>query len=121
MQNQNPELTIYYDNDSAKARMTLAYAMSLTTKVNRQEIHNAEISETILRQLLSRLNVSPKEILNKAHSYYKEVIKGRDFTDQEWLCILRKNPTLLKCPIATYRNQTVLCQTPTDIFKLLRA
>jgi arsenate reductase (glutaredoxin) len=121
MQTTNPELIIYYDNESPKARMTLAYAMSLTSKVNRQEIHQVEISETILRQLLSRLNVSPKEILNKAHSYYKEVIKGREFTDAEWLCILRKNPTLFKCPIASYRNHTILCETPTDIFKLLRA
>jgi hypothetical protein len=35
-----------------------------------------------------------------------------------WLDVIMHNPQLLKAPIAIFNGKAVLCQKPTDVFKL---
>lgn len=121
IQATDQELTIFYNNESSSGKQTLAIAHSLSNHVNKQEVNSAYLSATILKQLLSKLNMSPKDIMNRAHPYYQQTIRGRDFSDDEWISILQKNPFLLKAPIVCYKGKVVLCNTPTDIFKVTSA
>jgi arsenate reductase len=121
IQSTDQELTIYYNNNTQAGRMTLALAHTLSNHVNKQDLTSAFISTTTIKQLLSKLNMTPKELMNKAHPYYQEAIRGRDFDDNEWMSVLQKNPFLLKAPIVCYKGKAVLCNTPTDIFKVLKS
>jgi arsenate reductase len=62
----------------------------------------------------------PKELMNKAHPYYQANIRGKEFTDEDWLNVIKYNPSLLKAPIAIRGDKAVLCTNATDIYKLTK-
>ncbi|SDK40699.1 arsenate reductase [Catalinimonas alkaloidigena] len=119
MQLVNDELVLLYNGDSSRGKKTLAYALTMTKRINRQEISSAMISTTVFRVMLDKLGLRPKDLMNRADPYYQACVRGRDFHDEEWLHLLRKRPDLLRAPIAMYRGKAVLCETPTDIFRLM--
>jgi arsenate reductase len=67
------------------------------------------------------LGIHPKELLNKAHPYYREHIKGREFDNESWLKVLQYNPDLIKAPIAIRGKKAILCLNSTDIHRLVES
>ena len=113
------DLVLLYNSDNAKDRKTLAYALTITKKVNRQELNSVRISDTLFRMLLERLNIDGKKLLNKADPYYQENIKGRDLTTEEWYNVLKSRPSLLRSPVAYYKDRAIICETPTDVLRVV--
>ncbi len=112
------ELIIYYDNNSNSSRQTLAYAKSMSNHVNAIPYNSGAISKTKWREVLKLLQLTPKELMNRADPKYQAQIKGHEFDTESWLNILASNTDLIKAPIAIYRNKAILCNSPTDILKL---
>ena len=104
------ELTLVYDSTTNEGRKALAYAYSLATKVNKQDVSEVSLSTTFVRQVLKQLNLRPKDLLNRAHPYYQEHLRGRDLDGEGWLQVLTHNPGLLKAPIALQGDKAVLCE-----------
>lgn len=120
MKIDNKEIMLYYDPNTSVGKKTRAYAYSLTPHINDIEYHKVKFTTTIWRQLLSLLELEPKELLNKAHPYYQEHIRGRKFDDEGWLNILMRNPDLIKGPIVIKGTKAILCTNPTDVYRLLK-
>lgn len=118
MQVLDKELVLFYDENSYKGKQTLAYAHTITKAVNRQELSQSNLSPTIFKIILEKLNVNAKELLNKADNEYRQDVKGKEFDEEGWLNVIRKSPNLLKSPVAMYHGKAVVCNTPTDILKL---
>ncbi len=113
------ELSLIYDGNSSKGKQTLAYAMTITDRVNKQDLNSVRVSSTLFEIMLTGLGVEGKAVINKASPLYQETMRGRDLSYEEWFSILRKHPYLLKAPIAMYKGKVVLCNTPTDVLKVL--
>lgn len=114
------EVMIFYDASSSQAKKTLAYAHTLTNHVKEIEYQKSPLTTTMWKGLLFKLDIEPKELLNKAHPYYQKFIRGRSFDDEGWLNIIRKNTNLIKAPIVIKGNKAILCTNPTQIFSLLQ-
>ena len=112
------ELVIYFDNKSNSHRKTRALAYSITRHVHEIDFDHFKMTKLMWSDLLSLLNMKPKNILNKAHPKYQSLIARHDFQDDDWLEILVKNPDLIKAPIAVYDGKAILCENPQDILKL---
>lgn len=112
------ELTLVYDSTTNEGRKALAYAYSLATKVNRQDVSEVSLSTTFVRQVLKQLNLRPKDLLNRAHPYYQNNLRGRDLDTEGWLQVLAHNPLLLKAPIALQGNRAVLCEPASLIYTI---
>ncbi|MGB3618472.1 MAG: glutaredoxin, partial [Catalinimonas sp.] len=108
MQIVSEELILFYNGESSRGKKTLAYAQTLTKRINRQELNSVRVSTTIFRMMLDRLQLRPKDLLNRADPYYQSCVRGRDFAPEQWLDLLRKRPDLLKAPIAMYRGKAIL-------------
>ncbi len=119
MKTPEKELLLYYDPNSSVGKKTRAYAHSLTKHVRDVEIQKTRFTTTQWKQILNMLNLDPKKLLNKAHPYYQQHIRGRSFDEEGWLNILSNNPDIIRAPIVIKGNKAVLCDTPTDIYKLL--
>lgn len=104
------ELTLVYDSTTTEGRKALAYACSLAPKVNKQDVSAVSLSTTFVRQVLKQLKLRPKDLLNRAHPYYQENLRGRDLDSEGWLQVLAHNPGLLKAPIALHGDRAVLCE-----------
>jgi len=112
------EFILLYNNDNDKDRKTLAYALTISKKINRQEINSVRISDTLFGMFLDRLRVDGKMLVNKSDPYYQENIRGHELTNDEWYSVLISRPSLLRSPVAMYRNKCVICETPTDVYRV---
>ncbi|TNE30603.1 MAG: glutaredoxin [Bacteroidetes bacterium] len=112
------ELTLLYNARNSRDRQTLAYALTITSHVNKQEVSSVPISGTLFRILLDRFDGEPKSLLNKADPEYQRIHKGREYNPAVWIEAIKRRPELLRAPIAMYKGKVVLCDTPTAILKL---
>jgi arsenate reductase len=112
------EILIYYNASSPSDRKTIAHAQSTGQKIRTLEHSKSRSTTTNWKSLLKSLDKHPKELMNKADPYYQANIKGKEFNMHGWLNILQNNPGLIKHPIALKGSQAIICQTPTDIYKL---
>ena len=119
MKTHERELLIFYDSKSSTDRKTIAFARSTGHKLKTYDHSKNSATTTLWRGILNSLDKHPKEILNKAHPYYQEHIRGREFDKESWLKVIRYNPDLIKAPIAIRGNRAVLCSNPTDIYQLM--
>ncbi len=118
MKTHDREIQIYYSSESSSARSCVAHAQSLSSSIKTYDYAKTPSNSTSWRQILKALDIHPKELLDKSHPYYREHIKGRDFNMTGWLEIIRKNPFLLRAPIAMRGDRAIFCERPTDIYKL---
>ena len=113
------DLVLLYNSENAKDRKTLAYALTITQKVNRQELNSVRISDTLFRMMLASLEMDGKKLLNKSDPFYQTNIKGRDLDSDEWYNVLCSRPSLLRSPVAYYKNRAIICETPTDVLRVI--
>jgi arsenate reductase len=118
MKTHQREILIYYNPNSSSDRQTVAHALGTGMIIRTYHHDQAPSTTTSWKTILESLNMHPKDLLNKADPYYQENIKGKEFDDEDWLNVLKRNPHLIKSPIAMKGNKAILCQTPTDIYKL---
>jgi len=116
----NKEFTLFYDSKNNLGKQTLAYSKTLSQKINKQDLNKTKLSMTVLRILINTMGIKAKSLMNKSHPYYQKNLKGKNFDENDWLTILQQNLHLIKAPIAYTKNKAILCETPTDVFKMLR-
>lgn len=112
------EILIYYNPDSSSDRRTVAHAQGISRHIKTYSFAQSPSTGTSWQQILKALNLHPKDLLNKAHPYYQQYIRGRDFDEEGWVNVLKRNPEIIKAPIAMRGNRAIICGTPTDIYKL---
>ena len=118
MKTNNREILLYFDPNSSPHKKTVAYAKSIVSHVRTYEFSQTPSTGMSWRQIVTSINKHPKELLNKAMPEYQNHIRGREFTSEGWLKILQYNTHLLKAPIAIRGKKAILCESPTDIYKL---
>ena len=118
MKTQKNEIFVYHNRSSSRAKKVLALARTISSNVRDVEYHKTPLTTTLWEQLLSKLDLRPKDLLNRADPYYQDKIAGRDFTRQSWLRILINNPDLIKAPIVVCGDKAILCNNPSDILQL---
>ena len=118
MKRPENEILVYYDRNSSRAKKVLAYARTLSNHISEVEYHKTRFTPTMWRQLLQSLSLEPKALLNKAHPYYQDNVRGRDFDEEGWLNVLIRNPDLIRAPIVVKGSRAILCNNPTDILAL---
>ena len=112
------EILIYYNPDSSNDKKTVAHAQGLVPHVRAYSFDKAPSNGTSWQQIIRSLNLHPKDLMNKAHPYYQENIRGREFNEEDWLNVIRFNTGMLKAPIAIRGDKAVLCTSATDVYRL---
>lgn len=118
MKTHKREILIYYNPESSSDRKTVAHAQSVVPHVTTYAFGKTPSTTTSWHMILQALDMHPKEILNKANPYYQKHIRGKEFDEDSWCNILKYNSTLIKAPIAIRGHRAILCNNPTDIYKL---
>lgn len=118
MKTHQREIMIYYNPESSSDRKTVAYARGVVPHLKTYAFHQTPSTGASWQHIIEALGLHPKELLNKAHPYYQQHIRGREFDEESWIKVLRYNPDLIKAPIAMRGGRAILCCTPTDIFRL---
>jgi arsenate reductase (glutaredoxin) len=114
----NIEIQLYVKANCSKSKKAIAYAKSHSNNVNTIDLAKTKGTGTIWQSILSKLDKSPKQLLDKSQPYYQKNIRGCDFEDRDWTFLLMNNPELVRSPIAVRGNKAIILDNPTDIFKI---
>lgn len=114
------EIVLLYNTGSPTGKQTRALVQTMYQNVNTFEYVKVRFTTTIWRNLLDRMGLRPKDLMNRAHPDYQNNIARKDLDDEGWLNVIMQHPYLIKAPIAITSNAVILCLKPTDVLKLGR-
>jgi len=99
--------TIYHNPRCKKSRAGLEHLKSRTKDFEVIEYLKDPFTEEELKKLLMKLNKKPVDMIRTQEAVYRSDLKGRNFTDEEWIKIMLENPKLIKRPIVVKNNKAV--------------
>ncbi len=110
--------TIYHNPRCKKSRACLTYLQENETPHMVVEYLKTPLSKEIIARLLMKLNKKPNEIIRRQEEVYKKELKGKTFTDEEWIKIILENPKLLQRPIVESKYRAVIADPPEKVEEL---
>jgi len=110
--------TIYHNPRCSKSRAGLAYLESKEVEFQVVDYIKNPLAKKELKELLMKMNLKPIEIIRTQEDLYKSDLKGKKFTDDEWIRILIENPKLMQRPIVSKKHKAILAQPPEKISEL---
>jgi len=112
-------MTIYHNPRCSKSRETLALIQSKGIEPVIIEYLKNTPTVKELKQLLMKLNMKPQQLIRKSEPLYKEKLKDKNFTDNEWLKIMTENPILIERPIVVKGNKAVIGRPPENLLEII--
>ncbi len=112
-------ITIYHNPKCRKSRTGLQYLQDKGLEHTVIEYLKTPFTREQFKELLMKLNMRPAEIVRTQEDEFKEKLKGKTFTDEEWITILLENPKLIQRPIVVKNHKAVLGQPADEIDRLL--
>ncbi|WP_198439815.1 arsenate reductase family protein [Pareuzebyella sediminis] len=112
------EIVLFYNPNHPGSQKTLAYAMGEGLPLRDVDIIKNQFTGTQLEELAGRLGLPIDGLVNKEHPHYDKHYANADFDDEGWIKIMRKNPVLIKEPIAIRGHKAIIVNTPSDLSRL---
>jgi arsenate reductase len=112
-------IQIYHNPKCRKSRAGLDYLKTKGLDFEVIEYLKTGLTIEMLQQLLQRLNVKPVELVRTQEDYFKQQLKGKNFSDEEWIQIIVENPKLLKRPIVIHNYKAVWADPADEADKIL--
>jgi arsenate reductase (glutaredoxin) len=61
-----------------------------------------------LKRIIMKLNRKPFQVIRTQEEMYRKELRGKSFTDDEWIDIIIQNPKLLQRPIVEGKYRAVV-------------
>ena len=113
-------IKIYHNPRCKKSRAGLEYLKGKNVEFEVIEYLKDPISEKELKDILIKLNMKPQELVRTQEDIYKKELKGKNFTDTEWIRIMIENPKLIKRPIVLKDYKAVWADPADEIDRLIK-
>ena len=113
-------LRIYHNPQCKKSRAGLQYLQSRNLKFEIVEYLKKPLTEKELEKLLIKLNKKPVEIIRIQEPYYRKNLRGKNFSDHEWIRIITENPKLLQRPVVEVNYKAVVGDPVENIDSILK-
>ena len=112
--------TIYHNPNCSKSRETLEILKSKVSAVRVVEYLKNPPDEKELKDIITKLNIKPKELIRFKDDKAKElgISFEDDFSFEKWISILANNPKLIERPIVTFEERGVIGRPPENVLKL---
>jgi len=101
-------LTIYHNPRCAKSREGLNYLREHGFTFVVVEYLENPLTANDLKRILMKLNLKPVQVIRTQEELFRKELKGRTFTDEEWIDLIVSNPKLLQRPIVEGRYKAVV-------------
>lgn len=113
-------IKIYHNPRCKKSRLGLKHLETKNVEFEVVEYLKGGFSEEELNEVLIKMNVKPIELVRKQEEVFKKQLKGKDFTDEEWVKIMIENPKLIKRPIIVKEYKAVWADPPEEMDELIQ-
>ena len=109
---------IYHNSRCKHSRAGLDFLKSKTADFEVRDYISDVITLMELKEILLKSNLKPSQIVRTNEEYFKTYLKGKSFTDDEWIKIIIENPKLIQRPIVVGKYKAVIGNPPEEINKL---
>jgi len=113
-------LKIFHNPRCRKSREGLEYLKSKTSGFEVIDYIKTGLKESDLKEILLKTNLEPFQIVRTQEQLYKKELKGKNFTNEEWIKIICENPNLLLRPFIVGKIKAVLGDTVEKIEKVIK-
>lgn len=113
-------MKIYYNPRCSKCRIGLEYLKQRTDEIELYEYLKEGLTREDLMEILLKTNLKPFDLVRTHEEYFQQELKGKNFTDDEWIRIILENPKLLKRPIVVGKLKAVIAIPAENIDALLK-
>ena len=112
-------ITVYHNPKCRKSRAGLQYLQDKGIECSIVEYLKKPFTRKQFKDLLMKLNLRPVDIVRTQEDEFKESLKGKTFTDEEWITIMLENPKLIQRPIVVKGYKAVVGQDMAEIDRLV--
>lgn len=112
-------MIIYHNPRCRKSRAGLSYLQDNGKEPEIRYYLNDPLAIEDLERLIMKLNIPASRLVRTQEEQYKKELKGRNFTDDEWIRILLENPKLIRRPIIEEKYTAIIGDPVENIQALL--
>jgi arsenate reductase (glutaredoxin) len=109
---------IYHNSRCKHSRAGLDYLKKKTIDFEIRDYLFDSITLKELNEILLKTNLKPSQLVRVNEEYFKMYLKGKNFTNDEWIKIIIENPKLIQRPIIVGKYKAVIGYPPEEIDKL---
>jgi len=111
---------IYHNPRCKKSRTGLQYLQDKGIPYEVVNYFETPFDVAALREVFMKLNIKPEQAVRTQEELYKRELKGKTFTDEEWIQIIIENPKLLHRPIVVGKYKAVIAQPPERMEEVIK-
>ena len=113
------KITVYEKPTCTKCREMNRFLTDNGVDFSKVDYYIEPLSKEKLEELLAKMKLTPRDILRTSEPIYRELGLGKgEFTDDEIISVMVKNPDLIQRPIVERGKRAVLGR-PTENVKAL--
>lgn len=113
-------VTIYHNSRCSKSRQTLALLEEKGIEPEIVEYLKTSPNAATVKNLLSMLALSPRELMRKGESVYKENNLADDqLSDDQLINAMVENPILIERPIVVSNGKATIGRPPESVLDIL--
>jgi len=113
------KIEVYHNPRCRKSREALAYLKDRNVEPEVIEYLKEIPSAEDLKKVLAKLDMPVEKLIRKEERVFKEKFKGKDFTTEEWIEVMRENPKLIQRPIIMNRKKAVIGRPAENIDQII--
>jgi arsenate reductase len=111
-------MKIYHNPRCRKSRETLDIIKEKGIDVEVIEYLKHPMTEAELKDVLVKLELNAVQLIRKGEGVFKELYKGKDLSENQWIKAMVQHPVLMERPIVVKENMAVLGRPPENVKKL---
>ena len=113
-------ITIYHNPKCSKSRQTLKLLEEQATGIDVIEYLKNPPTVKKLKEILSLLKISPRELMRKKETEYKELIlSNSNLSDKDLIESMIKHPILIERPIVLANGKAALGRPPENVLNII--
>lgn len=112
-------MKILHNPRCSKSRQGLAILTNAKVKFEIIEYLKTPLSEKEIKDIITKLNIEPIDLVRKGEAIWKENFKGKDLSNNQIIKAMAENPKLIERPIVIHNDKAVLGRPPEKIITIL--
>ncbi len=113
-------VTVYHNPKCSKSRQTLDLLKQNGVEPDIVEYLKTPPTAATLKDILTKLNIKPRELMRKKETAYKENnLNDPALTDDALIQAMIDNPILIERPIVLANNKAALGRPPEQVLEIL--